>query len=353
MSGQPQPPMSATRTHEPTLSIRLLWPIVRAVGSGPRSFEFLEQMGIAADDLADRDMRIACSVAMDGLQRAVEAFGVPELGLRAGLDADTSVFDVAEYAARASANLGEAMRVMARYSAVMNEGARASVIIEGSTAYFRYLPTVTPSPPALNDFVITSSLEFCRRNCVSYLPPREVWVMHDRPAYADAYRDYIKAPVRFGAPFNGTVMDAAFLEVPMREQSADMAAAFERRALALLQNLGHDSTVSDRVRDALAEQFATGGVQMADTARRLGMGVATLRRKLADEGTSFSAILEEMRKEAALRSLRRDESTVSELAFMLGFSDVRAFGRAFKRWTGMVPTEFRSEHRTGASTDPD
>ena len=98
---------------------------------------------------------------------------------------------------------------------------------------------------------------------------------------------------------------------------------------------------AQRVREVLVAQLASGSIEMVDVARKLGMSVATLRRKLDDEGSSFSAVLDELRRELALRYSRQPEPSVSEIAFLLGFSDLRAFGRAFKRWHGAAPTEFR------------
>jgi AraC-like DNA-binding protein len=84
---------------------------------------------------------------------------------------------------------------------------------------------------------------------------------------------------------------------------------------------------------------------MEVTAQRLAMSVATLRRRLEEEHATFSGIVDELRRQLAEGYLRDDQPTVSEVAFLLGFSDVAAFGRAFKRWHGISPTEFRAGER--------
>jgi AraC-like DNA-binding protein len=95
-------------------------------------------------------------------------------------------------------------------------------------------------------------------------------------------------------------------------------------------------------------QLSGGPVSMKQAARQLAVSVATLRRKLEEEGTSFSALLDAARREAAERYLSKPEPTVTEIAFLLGFSNLRAFSRAFRRWTGSAPTQFRERAQRSA-----
>jgi AraC-like DNA-binding protein len=100
------------------------------------------------------------------------------------------------------------------------------------------------------------------------------------------------------------------------------------------------------VREEVTGLLGMGEVTMRKTARRLGMSVATLRRRLESEGTTFRDIVEDMRKRLAERYLASREPAVSEIAFLLGFADVASFDRAFKRWMGVSPTKYRATFTT-------
>jgi AraC-like DNA-binding protein len=327
---------------EPTLSTRLIWPFARLLGTDARALAVLHEMGLRPSDLAERDARIGCRVAFTALQRAVDAFGDPLLGLRAGTLVDEGTLDVLEHAARAAATLGDAMQVVARYFRVTIEGVEAWLDTSGAEPSWCFASTV-PTSPAINDLMISAALTFAKRNCEIYRPPPEIRLMHPRPSYADAYAEFFETKVSFDAPYDAIVLHPIALQVPMRARNTELAIAFERKAEELAHGRASAGSVSRRVRESLAAQLGGGSANMAATAKRLGMGVATLRRRLEAEGASFSDILDDMRRQAALRHLQRDETSISDIAFMLGFSDVRAFGRAFKRWTGKSPSEFRKQ----------
>ena len=324
-----------------TLSIRLLWPFVRVWTAEGNAI--LVPRGVSVADFGNPETRIAHRVVMETLKLAVERDGDRTLGLRAGEQVEHGDFDVLEYAARSASNFGEALQVMARYMRIMHEAAELTVAIEGDLAVCRHRMTDgVPQPPAANDFVIASSLAFSRRNVSVYERPTEVWLAHDEPSYAAEYDRYFETKVRFGAPCNAILIHKSRLDVPMLRASPEMSGAFEQQARRILEKLQDQDSLAGRVRAEIVAQFQTGSASMQKTARRLGMGVATLRRRLEGEGTTFSSIVDDLRKELAERHLGGPGPTVSEVAFLLGFSDVRAFGRAFRRWTGRSPTEYRS-----------
>jgi len=331
-----------------TLSIRLLWPFARVLSSGtPRSEQLPRFPGIELKDFGNPDTRIPHDVVMHALAECVRVAGDPLLGMRAGEQFDQADFDLLEYTARSMSNFGEAMTVIARYLRVMSEATEARIIVDGDTATWRLRTTDgVAQPPAANDFSVVSSIAFSQRNTSVYVPPREIWVMHERPDYAAEYERRYQAPVRFGAPYNALVMNRSRLDVPMRYGSPDMAAAFEAHIRRVFDKLENHDGLPGRVRWEVSEQFRAGSASMEKTAKKLAMGVTTLRRKLEEEGTTFSNIVDDLRKELAERHLAASHISVSEVAFLLGFSDVRAFGRAFRRWTGQSPTEFRAINRS-------
>jgi AraC-like DNA-binding protein len=125
--------------------------------------------------------------------------------------------------------------------------------------------------------------------------------------------------------------------------NTDLARVNEEIVASYLEQIEH-GTVSKRVRTRLIEQLPSGHVSQESIASSLFMSTRTLQRKLQEENTSYKELLTETRHELAMRYMASSSSPVSEVAYLLGFSEVGNFTRAFKRWTGMAPTEFRSRH---------
>jgi AraC-like DNA-binding protein len=331
---------------ETTLSIRLIWPFARLLSGDPRAGDILTRSGIRAEQFGNPDTRVSHRLAMRMLEETVRATGDPTVGLRAGAQLDSADIDVLEHAARTTANLGESILCMARYFRVMNEAAEIDLVESGATALWRFrIRDDVPQPPAANDFCIASALAFSERNAADYQPPVEIHLMHERPSHAAEEERAFRAPIRHGMPHNGLLLRRERLAVPMRRASPTVAHAFEHHARQLVAELEGRVGVAGRVREEVAAQLAVGSLSMALTAQRMAMSVATLRRRLEEEGATFSGIVDDLRKQLAERYLKDSQPTVSEIAFLLGFSDVAAFGRAFKRWRGVSPTEFRASSR--------
>jgi AraC-like DNA-binding protein len=327
---------------ESTVSIRLVWPFARVARVGPDSVERLARVGLEPEDFANPDTRLPHAVVMRSLEETVANTGDPTIGLRAGEQLDAVDFDVLENAARCSPTLGDAMACMARYMRLMNDAAEITLHAEGEIAEWRFRVTDgVPQPPAANDFVITAALQFSKRNASVIEPPLEVRLMHAEPSYAAEYEKSFGVPVRFNAPFNTVVIRRARLAVPMSRANPRMSDAFQIHARQLLDKLRQGDGVAGRVREEIAVQLGTGAVSMHATAKRLAMSVATLRRRLEEEGETFAGIVDDLRKRLAERYLNEQRLTINEVAFLLGFASAAAFNRAFKRWTGMPPAAYR------------
>ncbi len=334
-----------SREREKEISIRLVWPFARITATSAETIGMLARMGVPASAFANPDTRFPYRLAMRMLENSVKITGDQALGLHAGEQIEPGDFDVLEYVARSAANLREAIAVMARYFRLLNDAAEISLADDGPNAALCFrLADDEPSPPALNDFMLAAAVAFSKRNTV-YEPPIEVRVMHARPSYAAEYERIFQAQVRFGAPCNALIVQRSRLSAPMLRANPRIGAAFELHAQQLLDRLREGDGITGRVRDTIASRLATGDVNMVSTARKLGMSVATLRRRLEVEGTSFADIVDDLRRKLAERHLRETTPAVSEIALLLGFSNVTAFHRAFRRWTGIAPTEFRARAR--------
>jgi AraC-like DNA-binding protein len=165
---------------------------------------------------------------------------------------------------------------------------------------------------------------------------------HARPPYHRLYRQYLHSPVEFGRHHNTFRLPANLARVPNASGDPDSYALAQDLCLKLLEQVPKSalSTV-DRVKHLLLSQ-TPGTVTETAVARAMFVSKRTLARRLDKEGDSYRAIRERVLSELAARHLRESGLTVESVATLLGYNDTAAFRKAFYRWYGQAPSEFRN-----------
>jgi len=329
-----------TRFREKRKAVRLLWPFMRILGQTPAVERLLAKEGIGPADLARPETRLPHRAVMDLLDSWIACTGDNTIGLRAGLSVEPGEFETMEFAARSCPTFREAIHCSARYMHLLNEAADISLVEQGDIALWRFaVNDGVPQSRAANDFVVTCAGKFARRYAGVAEAPLEVHLMHPAPADQSCY-DMFQSKLKFGMPHNGFLFPRALLDRPMVRAHAGLHVAFDTYARELSSRLR--SGVLSRAREIVSEQLSSGEMCMESVAAALAMSVPTLRRRLEDEGTTFTGLVDDVRREHAERYLREPKRSISEIAFKLGFAHAPAFHKAFRRWTGVTP----SEHRT-------
>jgi AraC-like DNA-binding protein len=177
----------------------------------------------------------------------------------------------------------------------------------------------------------------------------EWWFPHDAPADISEYeKTFGSAKLRFSAPAFAYCFDATLLKAPLPSADANLHLIVRKHAEHLLSELPRSRNLTEAVRELIVQELASGQPTAAQVAIRLRMNQRTLARRLQSEGTTFSALFDELRRGLALRYLLRQDLRISEVVFLLGFSEVATFYRAFRRWTGQTPVEYRRSQGGGA-----
>ena len=334
---------SVLQLREKRISVRLMWPFLRIINSSPSPLttQILEEAGISAIDLARPDTRVPHRLMMSILEAWVEHSGDRTIGLRAGGSVEPGDLDAIEYAARSCSTLGEALECAARYTHLVNEAADVSLVDDGECVLWRFRITDgVPQPRAANDFVIASAARFSLRCAAIDRMPREIHFMHEAPADLGEYAAFSASLLKFGMPHNGYLLERSVLQLPTRIGNVRMHAAFDKYARELSERaaLGARS----RAREAITARLASGDMCMESVAASLAMSVPTLRRRLEDEGTTFTDLVDDVRRDLAERYLREPDRSISEIAALLGFAHAPAFHKAFRRWKGVTPTAHRA-----------
>jgi len=160
-------------------------------------------------------------------------------------------------------------------------------------------------------------------------------------------RDFSKVfgcPVGFGSTQDAYCFQSRYLTFPIVQSEASLDRMLETYPAELLRiNPGEDSTAA-RVRQLIGTDFQRDLPGLPEVAERLHMTAPTLHRRLREEGTSFQKVKDQCRRDAAIACLTRGEHTTAQLAEMTGFSDSSTFHRAFRKWTGLTPQEYRARH---------
>jgi AraC-like DNA-binding protein len=155
------------------------------------------------------------------------------------------------------------------------------------------------------------------------------------------HRAFFGCPVTWAAQALEVAFDASLLERPLPRADPHIFGYLARRADELLAHLPAEARAADRARREIGLLLAQGEPRVADVAKRLGLSERTLHRRLQEENTSFAALIDESRRDRAVLLLEDRRLSASEIAFLVGYSEPAPFFRAFRRWTGASPQEYR------------
>jgi AraC-like DNA-binding protein len=170
-----------------------------------------------------------------------------------------------------------------------------------------------------------------------------LWIEMSRPmptCGAQPYLDYFKCPVRFSCPQDRIALDSAVMDHPLPGASPDMAQHNDEIVMGYLAQMDRQDIVN-RVRRLIIEDLSSGGLSKQGVADKMHMSPRNLQLKLAAENTTFQDILDNTRRSLATGYMEQSHLAITEIAYLLGFSDASNFTRAFRRWFGVSPREYR------------
>jgi AraC-like DNA-binding protein len=328
--------------------MRLVAPFLAALTEHP-SFP---REGLEPLQRQDPDERIAIAHAHELLEQSVRFLRDPDLGLKAARRMELGDTGALDFALSTAPTMRAAIEVAIRYVALVNDGLELRLEQREGCAELSYHSHVV-MPRAAADFMIGGFYQAHRSSWLEKLPGLEVWFEHAAPASLDAYAcSFPGIGVRFSAPWNGFVFDASVLDMPLPTADARLHTLVTRLAERLLSELPRARSVTDDVRRVLANELCHGKPDVVRVAQLMHMSARTLGRRLREEGTTFRELRDELRRQLALSYVANPDVGLGEVAFLLGFSDVAVFHRAFRRWTGKTPIQHRREVRSRPSSAP-
>jgi AraC-like DNA-binding protein len=270
--------------------------------------------------------------------------GDPAIAVHLAYAIPFGAFDVLDYVAVTSPTIGEGIIRASRYFRLVHD--QVNLEIEGcgefSRIHYRFAGESFGADRYSSEFTLACVVVRLRHSSGVHWSPREVHFRHPAPRGDLApYRDLFECEVRFGMPSSQIVVDSSVLELPNKGADALLNTVLQRHATTLLQTLPETSSIVEAVRAELRRAFVEGEPTIESVARALALSPRTMQRRLREEDATFNEVLDDERRALAQRFLGDSRMGIAEVGFLLGFSDPSAFHRAFRRWTGQTPGDFR------------
>ncbi len=314
--------------------------LARAAGVRPEPL--LRAHRIAPEALENPRARLRLDNVLSFLHALEEQLPGRASGLEAGRFWTPNAMGVLGYAWLTSRTLRAAFERLSRFSRVVSEG--AEILLEeddrGLALHIRFVQP-EKAPWLRMDGTLSMLLAMCRALAGSDFRPREVAIAHAAPRRTEAYRSLFGCPVRFRVEHCRFLVTREEADAPRTAPPEHLEQLHDRLMLEYLREMDAEA-LEARIRALIVELLPSGKVTDSRIARELHMTSRTLQRRLRERGVTFKQLLTEVRVELAEQYLREGRHTLSEISFLLGFSELSAFSRAFRRWKGAPPSAFQT-----------
>jgi len=319
-------------SHTPTVTVRFTQAISQAAEQlgfslpAPLKNAFAEQERVSLE-LQGEIWETFCQQADD-----------PLIGIQFGLAIQVGHLDTVGMVLMSCDTVAEALDSLIDYYPIVGEGGTFEYAVAGDVCEIRYQPQYTTRLAERVEAALASLLQLTRWSTGEQLQANSISVSHPALADPDRYQQLLGVPVEFEAAHNSLRIPAAALSLPLIYANPALCQHLRTLADQLLEQLGSQS-LSVSVRDLLRQNPRWGKEKVAE---QLAMSGRHLIRKLSEEGTSFKLLRDSLLQGMAEQSLK-EGLKLFDIADKLGFSDESAFAKAFKRWTGMTPAQFRAQ----------
>jgi len=337
--------MSQDSNHSALSSWVLL--IARAIDSyGFDSKELFSEVGLDHGKLRNPVARFSHPAVHRLWQLAADRIDDPCFGLTVASFWHPTTLHALGYAWLASNTLEEAFGRVVRYTRIVNTAAGGVLRFERSETSCGLIissqPTFAiPSPVAL-DAALAMLLIMCRAAYGESFQPIAVSVQHDEPDCVQRFNELFRAPIAFSQAENAMWMDPQVVSEPLATANPELVRVNDQVVIDYLAKLDRGD-LTMRVKAELIERLPGGQIEEEDIAASIHVSQRSLQRKLSEQGISFTQLLDNTRRELSREYVRNPQHPFHEIAFLLGFAEPGNFSRAFKRWYGKSPSQYRQD----------
>jgi AraC-like DNA-binding protein len=323
--------------------------------------QYLERQGISAVDAA-RDAGVVVEFPAAADERipgshverlwrvAFERTGDALVGLHMAEAYNPGTLDILGYVVLSCRTIGEVLDRLSRYVRILNDGMRIDVEQDGTVAVVRctFVESMDNyllrSPYQAVDTVWVGLARELRRLTATPLLAREVRFRRPAPSATERieYERVFGTRVTFNADENQFIIPIDHLDQRVLSANPLLLRTFDQHADVVLAGMERQGSKSQQVAHVLAARLKGAVPPLSEIARELAMSDRNLQRALRNDGTSFQQLLDDVRRDLAIRHLADPSTSAGQVGFLLGFSEPSAFHRAFRRWTGKAPSAYRA-----------
>ena len=309
--------------------------------------ELLREVGLQRQHLASPDVRIPYYPTLRLIERAAAVTGDPSYALRLGAAHEARERGLIGFVALNSPTLFDALSNLKRYRKVV--AANSDVDLEHLsgmlTLRFRERNPTLRTLRHHDDYLVGSLIRVCRDITRTHVVPVRVEFCHPMPDTDVAYAEILGCPIRFKCDWNAVVFSEASARLAVDAADDMLLRVLQQSCERIIGATSAKPDIMQQVDQLIVDGLPKGTAALEEVASKLGMSSKTLARRLAGRGQTFSALLDEKRRKTATHYLEDSQLRIFQIAYMAGYTDSAALVRAFKRWTGTTPQQFRDNMR--------
>lgn len=311
----------------------------------------LRRVGLSESDLENRQRRISAVAQVKLLELAAESLGDSAFGLHLAEQANLREAGLLFYVTSAARTIGETLPLYERYCRIVNEAVRVRLLRNenGVTIEINFVGLSRHQFRQNAEFVLAAHLKGMRESVGLNIRPIRVRFAHPRNSNLQEFERFFGCPVEYGSASDQWSFSNDTLALPLisgdpylletLQPFCDQAAK-ERNSVV--------GTLRASVENELQKLLPHGKANRRTVARVLGMSERTLSRKLAEEGTTYDQLVDQLRRSLAFQYIKARSISVSQIAWLLGYEGSTSFSHAFVRWTGRSPSTVRREEQLPA-----
>jgi AraC-like DNA-binding protein len=310
---------------------------------------FLRSLDIDPMTVKSPDEYISVDTYLRIQDSAAEYINDPYFGLHMGEFAEAGSWSILGYVMMNCKTMAEAFEKSGKYSRIIGN------MIEGRVEVkFKKVRVVMFTPPHVPkmsrhcyESTLSSSVRMMRSLTGVQVSPLEVTFIYPKPKSTAEYERIFCCPVKFGQKENSMTLDWSLGSLPILMANSALLEHFEKYAQEFLTQMERDDEHTRTVTKIILSRLDDDGLSIQKVAKEMSVSVRTLQNHLEAEGVVFSDLLRDIREKLAKKYLH-ENYTVEQITYLLGFSEPSVFRKAFKKWSGITPREYREESLAGA-----
>jgi AraC-like DNA-binding protein len=312
---------------------------------GVPSEELEKTLGMSEDELRIQDARVPVLNNFRMIEKGIALIGA-DIALRLGTAVSLEQMGVCGHIFANCQNIDEATDQFIRYQRLLHAVSSFSVTKTERRVIISHAimnPVFRIYNRLAVELAFSGIVSTIRNLMQDDFIPLEVQFTHERPDYVTRYVNIFRSPLLFNQKADRIIFERMEFHKALPKSHVYVKDVLIQHADGLLRDLKDGGDLINDVKKLVMQYLSEGNVDIEMISRKLNMSRWTLTRKLKKEGTTFKSFVTELRKELSLNYLQNEKLSVSEIAFLLGYSEISTFRRAFKDWTGKNPNRYRQE----------